>query len=109
MLYSKVRVEFAEESSPGVFNVAARESGTNGANMLGVDVGEAVRIAPRPLLVLAEAVVDVYSTREDTSNTPPLLKAAREYVKKWKEFDAAVAGGAHPLSLPYPDADPLTD
>lgn len=109
MLYSKVRIEFSEESSPGVFNVAARESGTTGDNKLGIDVGEAVRVAPRPLLVLAEAIIDVYSSREDTSRTPPMLRAARDYVEKWKRFDEAVARGASPLNLPWPDADPMVE
>jgi hypothetical protein len=104
MLYSKVRVEFSEESSPGVFNVVAKESGTTGAIMLGIDLGEAVRAAPRPLLVLAEAIIDVYSSREDTSRTPPILEAAWEYVKRWKDYDEAVKRGANPLSLPWPDA-----
>lgn len=102
MIYSKARIEFSEETYPGGYNTVARESGTIGDNQIGVDIGEAAKAIPRPTLALAQAIVQIYSYREDTSKTPPILKACQEYVKRWKDYDEAVKNGADPTKLEWP-------
>ena len=99
--YSKVRVEFSEKVGPGVFNTFAHEAGTDGESRLGVDLAYALDV-PRPLLILAEAICEVYDRRKDKGDPPPLLRAAMDYVKRWREYDRQTAGGADPATLTWP-------
>ncbi len=103
MIYSKVRIEFSEQITAGeaVFNTFARESGTQGENRLGGDLGDAIKLCPRPLQVLAEAIVHLYDGYPPEKPNP-LLQAAKEYVAKWATFDSNVAWGTDPLELAYP-------
>lgn len=102
MIYSKARIEFSEEIDSTSFNTVARESGTLGDNKIGIDIGEAARAIPRPILALAQAIIQVYDYREDITKTPPILKACKEYVKRWKDYDESVKNGADPTKLEWP-------
>ena len=97
--YSKVRIEFAEDTGTGVYHTFARESGTQGKERLGEDLADTLTLVPRPLVVLAKAVVETYDRREDKSKTPPLLAAARKIVAEWEEFDRKWDSGMDTASL----------
>lgn len=54
---SKVRVEIVEAVGDGTFNAYAHESGSLGKSKPGVDLCYALDCCPRPLLVLAMAIL----------------------------------------------------
>ena len=86
-LYSKVRVEFSEDCGEGVYNTYARESGSVGRSNVAGDLADAISVGPRPLAVLAEAVVKTYEMGNDAGNASPFLAAAKKLVAEWQEFD----------------------
>ena len=100
MLQSKVRIEFTEDCGDGKFNLEAQESGSVGSVDVASDLCYALDVCPRPLEVIARAVVQMGSRHEGLEGLAgKLMKAAQAYVDGWVEVDAASSSATAATSL----------
>ncbi len=86
---SLVRIERTEDTSTGHFNLAAQESGTIGRVDVGTDLSYAIKVCPRPIEVIAKALVDLNDRNDSAFGglAGELVRVARNYLKGWEEMD----------------------